>query len=298
VVVASGLRLSTSAAVLGGAANAAAYVAIVVADRAVSGDAVAVNTTTYTMFATLLAASAVLAIIIAARTRRLVERGARAALQAGLAGDGLRSVLRDHHDLRTVVMSAQINADLVARQVGTGAIANLREDLGEIRVQIEGVKARALEGLAGLEELRDVPVLATAEEVLDSLRARFPAVDLTALAEGAPIARVAGGLPALRRILTNLVVNSCEGDGRHCARRVEVRARAVGTGVQVEVVDDGPGLPARVLAAAPGEAASTKPVGAGLGIGLVDSLVRASGGAVTWANRETGGARVVVELLA
>jgi signal transduction histidine kinase len=296
ITVAAGLRLSTSAAILGGVLNSAAYAAIVVADLVVSGHHVVVNTTTYTMFGALLALAAGLAVIIAVRTRRLVARGAQAALHAAQAGDGLRSVLRDHHDLRTVLMSAQINADLVARQIGPGAVANLREDLGEIRLQIEGVKARALEELAGLDELRTVVVLATAEEVLAHLRGRFPAVDLAASADGAPAARVAGGLPALRRILSNLVVNACEGDGKRSAQRVEVRTRATGSSVRIEVLDDGPGLPAGVLIATPGDAASTKLAGAGLGIGMVDSLVRASGGAVTWANRESGGACVVIDL--
>lgn len=296
IIVASGLRLQASAAVLGGVLNSLAYAVIVLADRVVSGDRVPVNATTYTMFGTLLAISTALAIIIAVRTRRLVERGARAAVQAAQAGDGLRSVLRDHHDLRTVLMSAQINADLVARQVGAPAVANLREDLGEIRDQIEGVKARAMEELAALEEPRPVAIHAAASEVVASLRGRFPGVELRVDAAPTLVAQVAGGVPALRRILGNLLVNACEGDGQRRARHVELRAHGDATGVHIEIVDDGPGLPAEVLGRQPGEAASTKAAGTGLGIGLVDGLVKASGGAVSWQNRDGAGARVVVDL--
>ncbi len=296
IIVASGLRLQASAAVLGGALNALAYAVIVIADRVVSGDRVPVNTTTYTMFSALLAIATALAIIIAVRTRRLVERGARAAVQAAQAGDGLRSVLRDHHDLRTVLMSAQINADLVARQVGVPAVANLREDLGEIRDQIEGVKARALEELAALEEPRPVDVHAAASEVVASLRSRFPGVELVVHAAPTLVAQVAGGVPALRRILGNLLINACEGDGQHSARRVELRASGDASGVHIEILDDGPGLSAKVLGRPPGEAASTKAAGSGLGIGLVDGLVKASGGAVSWQNRDGAGARVVIDL--
>ena len=204
------------------------------------------------MFRALLAIATALAIVIATGFLRLVERGARAAEQAAQAGDGLRSVLRDHHDLRTVLMSAQINADLVARQVGAPAVANLREDLGEIRDQIEGVKARALEELAALEEPRPVEIHAAATEVVASLRSRFPGVDLSVEAAPTLVAQVAGGVPALRRILGNLLVNACEGDGQRRARHVELRAHGDATGGHIEIVDAGPGLPAEVLGRPPG----------------------------------------------
>jgi C4-dicarboxylate-specific signal transduction histidine kinase len=239
------------------------------------------------------------------RTRRVVERAARAAVAAERAGQGLRTILHDHHDLRSVITSAQINADLLARDLGGGppaaggAAADLRDDLREIRVQLERVKSRVLEELATLDRPQPAAVGDAFGEVLAGIRARFPQVEMTSSAVGAPVALVAGGPATLRRILLNLVVNACEGDGRSGAECVGVSARlAEGRGIAFEVIDDGPGLPAHVLSASPGEAASTKPAGAGLGIGLVAGLVKASGGRVTWSNRAGRGARVVVELRA
>jgi signal transduction histidine kinase len=301
LAVAAGLRLSPGAAILSGILHGVSFTILVLVDRAVSGDSVPSQVGHYTMYAILLAAAVALALLIAVRTRRLAERGARAAVAADQAGRGLRDLLRDHHDLRSVISSAQINADLVARGTSDGAahadaVHNLRADLGEVRLQIDHVKRRALEELAGLEALQSAPVDDAAAAVVSAMTPRFPAVAITAMADGAPAVLIAGGEVTLRRILANLVVNACEGDGRHGARRVDVHARKSGARVAIEVVDDGPGFPGHVLATPPGHAPSTKAAGTGLGIGLVDGLVKASGGTVTWRNRDGGGAHVVVEL--
>jgi signal transduction histidine kinase len=295
LTMATGLRHSASAAALGGALNVISYVTLATVDRAVSGGSLPVHGGHYTMYGILLASTAAIALIIAIRTRRLVEAGARAAVAADQANRGLRTLLRDHHDLRTAITSAQINADL-ARDGAADAIDHLRHDLGEIRTQVDQVKARALEELAHLDKACPTPVADVTAAVVAALRPRFPAVEITATADGATPALVAGGETTLRRILSNLLVNACEGDGRLRARRVEITARANGERVTIEIVDDGPGLPDHVARARPGEAASTKPTGIGVGIGLVHGLVTASGGSVGWNNRDGGGARVVVEL--
>jgi signal transduction histidine kinase len=255
----------------------------------------------YSLFAVLLVIGATLSYMIAVRTRALVERAARAAVAAEQAGHGLLALLRDHHDLRTVLSSVQINADLLARSASSHpvlgeTIDRLQEDLAELRQQLDEVKGRALEKLAGLEERRAVAADQAVAEVVAALAPRFPGVTIAADAAPGRVL-VSGGERALRRMVANLVANACEGDGVRAAHRVDVRVRFEAAGrVAIEVSDDGPGLPAHVLAAAPGEAVSTKPEGTGIGLGLVDGLVRASGGTLAWRNGETGGARVVVEL--
>ena len=305
LTMAAGLRHSRSAAALAGGLNGAALAGLAIADHAAAGISDVDLLRGYTMYGLLLVTVAALALIIARRTRALVERAARAAVAAERAGDGLRALLHGHHDLRTVIASAQINADLLARRLGPRAptdenmdamVAHLREDLGELRAQVEQVKGRALEELAGLEARTPVAVDPTLADVIAALAPRFPRVAIEADG-GARSVLVAGGPQSLRRIVANLVINACEGDGRRAARRVDVRARESGAKtIAIEILDDGPGLPAHVLAVPPGEGLSTKPVGTGVGIGLVDGLVRASGGSLSWTNREGGGARVVVEL--
>jgi signal transduction histidine kinase len=304
LTMAAGLRHSASAAALGGVLNGVGYLALVAVDQAVSGDTLPIHAAHYSLFGILLAGAAAIALIIAVRTRRLVERAAHAAVTAAQAHQGLRTLLREHHDLRTVMTSAQLNADLLARRLdegapaGRGAVAHLRDDLGELRAQLDQVKERTLAELVGLEPPRPAPLGDAIAAVIATLEPRFPAVAIAAAPGDAPPVLVAGGEAILRRILANLLVNACEGDGARGPRRVEVHARPEGGRVAIEIVDDGPGLPAHVLAVRPGEALSTKPAGNGLGLGLVDGLVRASGGSVTWSNPGAGGARVRVELAA
>jgi signal transduction histidine kinase len=299
LATASGLRHSVTVAALGAALSAASYAALSTIDHVVSANLAPVIVAAHVMYAILLAAAGAIALIIAVRTRRVVERAARAAGAAEQAGAGLRELLREHHDLRTVITSAQINADLLARRGSDvpATVAHLRDDLDELRVKLDLVKGRAIEELAGLDERQPAAVGEAATFVVAALAPRFPRVTLAAEPCDAPPALVAGGAPTLRRILANLVVNACEGDGTSGAHRVAISARRADALVAIAIEDDGPGLPAHVLATPPGQGVSTKPVGAGFGIGLVDGLVRASGGTVSWTNRTNGGgARVVVEL--
>jgi signal transduction histidine kinase len=312
LAITAGLRHSTSAAILAGVLNLASFAVLTAADRAVSGDRIPAAAAHYTIWGLMLAAAVAIGLVIAVRTRSLVERAATAAVAAERAGRGLRTILRDHHDLRTVITSAQLNADLLARDLARAhdpadgaAVDHLRGDLGDLRCQLERVKARAFEELAELEAATPVAVTAVAAEVAAAMRLRFPATAITVGAaagggdgdrHGETVATVAGGAATLRRILGNLIANACEGDGRRAAAHVTIAARRNGGGaVDVVIADDGPGLPPHALTA-PGEASSTKPTGAGLGMGIVVGLVKASGGSVRWSNPETGGARVVVEL--
>jgi signal transduction histidine kinase len=308
VTVAAGLRQSVTAAALGGGLSGLALVGLAIADMA-SGVARPVDLARgYTMYGVLVGVVTSLSLLIALRNRRLIETAARAAVAAESAGRGLRSVLRDHHDLRAVISSAQINADLLARgmrpdrvagDAPAGTVANLLEDLGEIRQQLEQLRGKTLEELAALEERQPATVGRSIADVVSALAARFPRVAFRASGvDRSSSALVAGGGAGLRRILANLTINACEGDGSRGASEVELRARVTDARVIIDILDDGPGLPDHVVAGVPGEAPSTKPAGAGLGIGLVAGLVKASGGRIAWSNRPQGGAWVVIDLAA
>jgi signal transduction histidine kinase len=78
-----------------------------------------------------------------------------------------------------------------------------------------------------------------------------------------------------------------------------ITARGTDTGVQVEVADDGPGVPQDVAAHAFEPFFTTKEVGKGTGLGLDISrriVVERHGGEISLEPREGGGARVVVRL--
>jgi signal transduction histidine kinase len=102
-------------------------------------------------------------------------------------------------------------------------------------------------------------------------------------------ARVTGDPLRLAQACANLVANAVE----HGGGRVHIRAFANGDHVRVEVMDDGPGLPAPVpalLAAARGRRSHR-----GHGLAIAAAIARSHGGRLTSAPSHSG-ARLVLEL--
>ncbi|WP_411881845.1 ATP-binding protein [Polaromonas sp. YR568] len=198
-----------------------------------------------------------------------------------------------------------------------GVSHDLRTPLTKLRLGIEILRDKADEELMarmtrGVEEMD-----AIIGQFLDFARSTdgevpLP-VDLDALAaevaaasagHGMPVALRAGRPPvvslrprAMRRVLGNLVENAW----RHGRPPVTISTGAQGNSVWMEVSDQGPGIQ-------PGEAESLKqpfrraettrggPAGAGLGLAIVDRLVRAHGGTLELLCGEGGGLRARITL--
>jgi signal transduction histidine kinase len=115
---------------------------------------------------------------------------------------------------------------------------------------------------------------------------------------GVGAARVLGDADALRRVLRNLGENAA----RHASNRVAISLEARGGDVVLTVDDDGPGIPEsernRVLQrfVRLDESRSRDEGGSGLGLSIVDEVVRAHGGSVSISQSPLGGSRVQVTL--
>lgn len=104
----------------------------------------------------------------------------------------------------------------------------------------------------------------------------------------------------LRRLLMNVVENAIRHtpEGTH----VEVSARLQGEACQVEVRDNGPGIPAQQLARVTerfyraDKARSRKQGGHGLGLAIVDELLKRCGGSLTLAPAEPHGLSVIMRI--
>jgi signal transduction histidine kinase len=111
-------------------------------------------------------------------------------------------------------------------------------------------------------------------------------------------ARVRGDVDMLRRVLRNLGENAA----RHAADRIDIALADRGDEVVLTVDDDGPGIPEserdRVLQrfVRLDEARSRDDGGSGLGLSIVDEVVRAHGGWLSIERSPLGGARIQVTM--
>jgi signal transduction histidine kinase len=115
---------------------------------------------------------------------------------------------------------------------------------------------------------------------------------------GVSAARVQGDADALRRIFRNVGENAA----RHASTRVDITLVERGDAVVLMVDDDGPGIPesdrVRVLQrfVRLDEARSRDDGGSGLGLSIVDEVVRAHGGSMSIEQSPIGGARIQIRL--
>jgi len=100
--------------------------------------------------------------------------------------------------------------------------------------------------------------------------------------------RVPGDPAAWERVFVNLFLNSAEAGGRVI--------RVAASGDEITIRDDGAGVEPALLPTIFQPHVSTKPILSGLGLYVVRSIVEESGGTVTAANSEDGGAVFRIQL--
>jgi signal transduction histidine kinase len=310
ITAVSGVRLSPRAALWSAALNMASLSVLIAIDVNRSRIVYPDDAGQLSLFAIYLAAAIAIAQIVAVRTRRIVMAGAEQAVAAEQTKQKLHALLQDHHDVRTVLSSATLNADL-AMQAAThhpdgGSVPELperleqvREDLRQIGHFVAAVREQAQEELRFQRERVPVDAEPVIESVLTPLRRQFPGVRMAVeSAVSRPVVATGGGARTLERVLLNLIVNACQGDGVAGARHVRVRIEPsdrVGW-LRFSVVDDGPGFPADALALCGDRAFTTKPAGTGIGLLLTTSLLKANGSRLECANRPMGGGVATFDL--
>jgi signal transduction histidine kinase len=212
------------------------------------------------------------------------------ARDVGRLSQALVEILGYNHDINNALMSAGSAADMLsvvgvqrnalARTDFEELVKDLNESLGHIRDMVMEIRQKGRRH-AGVE-----PEGVDLAPVLDSVRAsvglRYPEVEIHVALEAAEALRasVRGGVTTLRRVVENLVLNACEGDGARGAERVHIRARTEPFSGRLELTisDDGPGFPPERLRAPIEGLSTTKPHGTGLGLYTAECLIRASGG--------------------
>jgi two-component system C4-dicarboxylate transport sensor histidine kinase DctB len=102
----------------------------------------------------------------------------------------------------------------------------------------------------------------------------------------------------IEQVLVNLMVNAVDAMAGMPQRRLRVQARAQGTQIHLAVSDSGAGILPQMLPHLFEPFATSKPPGAGLGLGLMISrrIVREFGGELSAAQNDEGGATFVMTL--
>jgi signal transduction histidine kinase/ActR/RegA family two-component response regulator len=150
-------------------------------------------------------------------------------------------------------------------------------------------------------ERRPVNLNEIVERTLELWRYAFATDNITVAAELDPALPLVSGDPdQLQQVVTNLVVNAAQSI-QHGRGRGFIRVRTAhgdGHRARLEVSDDGPGIPPAILARIFDPFFTTKPAGVGTGLGLfiVNGIVREHGGSIRVESPPAGGATFLVEL--
>jgi two-component system sensor histidine kinase RegB len=207
------------------------------------------------------------------------------------------------HELGTPLASIAVSAAELARALSrhegwasfAGEARHIREEVARCR----GILDRLAMGSG--QPAGEAPALLSVSEIVQQLCDELGPAHAAALdVDDALSARRVRCPPrALVHALKNLITNGIDaGQASHTQARVTLRVRARGSQAMFEVSDRGAGIPDEVRARLGEPFFTTKPIGAGMGLGLylVRSFVQQVGGELSFASQPGVGARVTLTL--
>jgi len=198
--------------------------------------------------------------------------------------------------MRTLSESAGVLLDQQRTDEVRGNLHNIAGMVDRLARLTSQLKTFAHKSDAPLTAVSLARSIADAQAVVGS-ELRAHAVDFVADVQP-PGLRVMADEAAIASVLINLMRNAIDAVQGTPQRKLSVLARASGGRVLLTVTDTGPGIRADILPRLFEPFVSSKPAGAGLGLGLVISaeLVRSVGGTLHAGHGDQGGAQFTVDL--
>jgi two-component system C4-dicarboxylate transport sensor histidine kinase DctB len=207
------------------------------------------------------------------------------------------------HELNQPLAALRTLSDNAVVLMDKQRLDDARGNLGRISQMVArlGELTRRLKSFAHKPGDRPVPTplgaaVANAQGLLaDRLRRQAVAFDVDI---EPPELCVLADPTLIEQVLVNLMANAIDAMAGAAQRRLQVRARVVAGRAQVAVVDTGAGIAPEMAARLFEPFATSKPPGAGLGLGLMISrrIVSDFGGRLVATNNPGGGATFEIEL--
>lgn len=190
--------------------------------------------------------------------------------------------------------SSMLEGQLADRPASRMAAAKISQSVRSLDQLVSEILDFAQEHHLELQECRLGVVLAAAE---DSVRPWAAEHGVTVTVEPSAMeVEVRCDARRLQRAVLNLLMNGVQAVGRGGHVRVRSAVRDDRRGVEIEVSDDGPGIPMQNLERIFNPFFTTRATGTGLGLAIVHRIVESHGGIIRVSNRPEGGARFVIRL--
>ncbi|MCZ4291849.1 sensor histidine kinase [Hoeflea alexandrii] len=210
------------------------------------------------------------------------------------------------HEYNQPLAAIRSYADNALRFLDRGALSEVSGNLSRINGLVERMAELSRTLLSFSRKpgasIGPVPLGTIIDEALLLARPRARAAGIADIQVGAGVlsVHVLGGRIRLGQVFVNLVNNAIDALSGRADARVEIDARLEGDRVFVTVIDNGPGIEPERLHKVFEPFFTTKGVGEGIGIGLsiVDNIIRDFGGTITVSNRPEGGACFTIDLQA
>ena len=255
-------------------------------------------------FAQLATALNQMASAIEMRDSQLLSEQQRRLQEASLAAAGHLSA-QITHELRNPLASIGLNAELLDEEIVDLGLEELKQKelsslLSDISREIERLKGITEEYLRYARipppELDDLDLNVLCQDIIDFSRAETERFNVVLTLDPDPVPRlVKADANQLRSAMINLIRNACEAL-ETSGGFIKISIRTGGGCAKVTIEDNGIGIPKKHQQKAFEPFFSTKPQGTGLGLSMVQQLVKAQNGTIeldeAWRKErygETGG---------
>ncbi|MCM2459503.1 sensor histidine kinase [Pseudomonas sp. CG7] len=201
--------------------------------------------------------------------------------------------------IRSYAENAEILLDHHRTEDARGNLKLISELTGRMAAIIAHLRAFARRDRPAPESVALQPALDDALALL-AKRRRSMEVELIRDLPAATL-WVEAGETRLRQVLGNLLANALDAlTEKGPPRKLWISAQATDTGVNLYIRDNGPGFCMEALGRAgePFYTTKTRTQGLGLGLAICDTLMRAFGGELSFANHKEGGALITLKLRA